>query len=179
MEIKNETYNKDVIEFVTVAVQFCLLAENSNQSTIEDFVDKMQKVLALLYLKALMLPDYESDETVFLQDFVEEDNYNIVRENIALVLGHYDDFLEVFVEDMKYSENPILCTVSENIADIYQDVKNFVMNFKHAAQDDVIYEAAAQCNQNFKYYWGQKLVNVLRPLHDIRYQLKIKDEDNA
>jgi len=177
MKNNNDEYNKDVIEFVTVAVQFCLLAENATENSRDEFVDKMTKILALMYLKALMLPDYDNDQDIFLEEFVDEQNYNIVRGNIALLFGQYDDFLDVFVEDMKYSENPVLCTISENIADIYQDVKNFVMNFKIAAHDSVIFEAVAKCKNDFSFYWGQKLVNVIRPLHEIKYQLKDNEQD--
>ena len=122
MNKDTDLYNKDVVEFVTVAVQFCNLAENANQMEKTDFVDKMLKILPLMYLKAQMMPDYDNMEDIQLEQFVEEDNYNIVRNNIACLLSHYDDFLDVFVEDMKYSDSPILCTISELIADIYQDV---------------------------------------------------------
>ncbi len=177
MKQTNDNYNKDIIEFVTVAVQFCIVAENAAQTDKMDFIDKMTKILPLLYLKASLMPDYDNIDDIYIEQFVEEDNYNIIRNNISLLLGHLDDFLDVFVEDMKYSDTPILATVSENIADIYQDVKNFVMNYKIAAQDNVLFEAVAQCKQDFKFSWGQKLVNVLRPLHEIKYQVK-NDEPN-
>lgn len=174
-----ESYNKDVVEFVTVAVQFCNFVENANQMEKNDFLDKMLKILPLVYLKVQMMPEYENIQDIQTEQFVEEDNYNIVRTNVACLLGHYDDFLDVFVEDMKYSDTPILCTVSELIADIYQDVKNFVMNFKVAAHDNIIFEAVAQCKQDFAFYWGQKLVNVMRPLHEIKYQMDKYEEDDV
>ena len=179
MKQENQNFNKDVIEFVTVAVQFCLLAENANQIERKDFIDKMTKIIPLLYLKASMLPQYDDLDDMFIEQFVEEENYNIIRANIAMLLGQYDDFLEVFVEDMKYSDTPILSTISENIADIYQEVKDFVMNYKIAANDEVLFEAVAKCYNDFKFSWGQKLVNVLRPLHEMRYQLDSFDEETA
>lgn len=177
MKQEKQTFNKDIVEFVTVAVQFCLLAENVNQIDRKEFVDKMIKILPLLYLKATMLPNFDNLDDVFIEQFVEEENYNIVRENIALILGQYDDFLDVFVEDMKYSDTPILSTVSENIADIYQEVKDFVMNYKVAANDEVLFVAVAKCNEDFKFSWGQKLVNVLRPLHEMKYKVDSFDEE--
>ena len=168
-ENKHNLYDKNILEFVTVAAQFCNMLENVTDFSRKDFLDKITKVLPLLYLKADLMPEYEGYEGISLEEFVDEDNYNIVRNNIALLLGQHDDFLDVFVEDMKYSDTPILCTVSECLADIYQDVKNSAMNFKLALNDEIIFESVAQCKENFRNYWGQKLVNVMRPLHEVKF----------
>ena len=176
MEQKKLNYDKNILEFLTVAVQFCAMLENVAQSEPKDFIDKITDVLPLLYLKADLMPDYEESGLIDLEEFVTEDNYNIVRNNIAVLLRQHDDFLDVFVEDMKYSDKPILATISENLTDIYQDVKNYVMNFKVAAQDEIITEATARCKENFKFYWGQRVVNVMRPLHDLKFSMDDFDE---
>ena len=41
-------------------------------------------------------------------------------------MGEKDDYLEVFNDDIEYSDQPITEFVSENLADKYQDIKNFV-----------------------------------------------------
>jgi hypothetical protein len=84
-------------------------------------------------------------------------------------LGDKDDFLDVFIEDMKYSESPILTTISENLADIYQEIKNFALSYKNAADEEQMMNALADIKDNFQYSWGQKLVNVQRALHEVRY----------
>ena len=162
-------YQRDVLEFVTVAVQFCAYLEEAEQKQPQDFIETMLRLLPLLYLKGTLLPDFEMDEETELQDFVTEDNYNIVRGNVALLMGENDDFLDVFMEDMKYSDTPILTTVSENLADIYQDLKNFALNYRQ--------EALAEVKENFAHYWGQRCVNVMRALHDIRYEAKETDDE--
>lgn len=177
MKQNNDIYDKNILEFLTVAVQFCDMLENVTAASRKDFLDKITKVLPLMYVKADLLPDYEQTDELMIEEFVDEDNYNIIRNNIAFLMRQHDDFLDVFVEDMKYSDRPILSTISENLADIYQDVKNFVMNFKVAAQDDVICEAVAKCKDDFRLYWGQKLVNVMRPLHEVRFGLNEQEED--
>lgn len=173
MEQKQFYYDKTILEFLTVAVQFCALLEQANLTEAKPFIERITKILPLLYLKADLMPEYDPNELLETQSFVTEENYNIVRNNIAVLLGQHDDFLEVFVEDMKYSDKPILATISENLADIYQDVKNFVMFFKIEAQDELIFEAVAKCKENYKFYWGQRCVNVMRPLHELKF---ISDE---
>lgn len=50
-------YDKQVIEFMAVAVKFCSLLEQDNTPAREEWVDNMVKLLPLLYLKAWLLPE--------------------------------------------------------------------------------------------------------------------------
>lgn len=163
-------YGRDVMELVTVAVEYCAFLEQAEGKTRMSFVDTLMKLLPLLYLKAALLPKYEILDGEYLpEDYVSEDNYNIVRANINIIMGEKDDYLDVFMEDMKYSESPILATVSENLADIYQELKNFALNYKNAINDSQMMDALAAVKEEFQFSWGQKLVNVQRALHEVRY----------
>lgn len=165
-------YSRDIIEFVTVAVEFCSFLENAYEKCQDDreaFTDTLLKIMPLLYLKAALMPKYEILDDYDAEDFVTEDNYNIVWRNIGCVMGDKDDYLDVFVEDMKYSDSPILCTVSEGLADIYQELKNFAMRYKNAIDEQQMMNALAICKEEFQYSWGQKLVNLMRALHEVRY----------
>ncbi len=173
---ENPVYSRDVLELVTVAVQYCAFLENVEGNRRTDFVDTLLKLLPLLYLKGALLPRFDSDPAIELQDVVTEENYDIVRTNVAVVMGCHDDFLDVFVDDMKYSDTPILCTVSESLADIYQDLKNFCMAYKNGVEETQK-EAVVQCRDNFETYWGQRLVNVMRALHELRYGVQEDEED--
>ena len=74
MEDKFEhvVYSKNVIEFVTVANEFCLLLETSSKITKLEFVETAQKLLPLLYLKASMLPTNENELDDEVEKFVTE-----------------------------------------------------------------------------------------------------------
>ncbi len=171
----NPLYQRDILEFVTVAVQYCAYLEDTEERSRESFVDTMSKLLPLLYLKGSLLPQYETYADNMLSDYVTEENYDIVRNNIAYIMADKDDYLDVFVDDMKYSDEPILMTISENLADIYQDIKNFVYIYKQGVEDEMM-SALEQCNQYFKTEWGQKLVNVLRAIHEVKYSLTDIDD---
>ena len=173
-ETSSPVYQHEIIEFVTVAVQYCAFLEQAESKGREEFVDTILKVLPLLYLKGALLPKYELFSEEEPEDFVTEENYEIIRNNIAFVLGDKDDYLDVFMEDMKYSETPILTTISENLADIYQDLKNFACAYKDG-NEDCMMNAIAVCKDNFIHYWGQKLTNVMRALHDVRYSSQEDD----
>lgn len=166
----NPVYSRDVIELVTVAVEYCAFLEQAREKTRLEFTDIITKILPLLYLKAAVLPQVATlQEERWTEDFVTEADYDYVRAGIAATMGEKDDYLDVFVEDMKYSESPILATVSENLADLYQEMKNFAMRYKNGANEESMLDAIAEVKEEFRYGWGQKLVNVLRALHEVRY----------
>ena len=164
------------MELLTVAVEYCAYLEQADRHDRYELLDTMSKLLPLLYLKGTMLPDYESLSDDLPADYVTEENYNIIRNNIAYTMGEMDDYLDVFVEDMRYSDSPILMTISENLADIYQDLKNFAYIYKIGAEEQMP-AAIEQCKQNFKTDWGQKLANVLRAIHEAKYSLPATDID--
>ena len=177
MENSNDiVFSRDTVEFVTVAAEFCAYVERANEHTRKEFVGTMLKILPLLYLKAQMLPMEERASEDDLEDFVTEDSYEILRMTIAGLLADKDVYLDVFVEDMKYSDTPISRNISEDIADIYQDVKNFVCLFKLGI-NETMHDAIIECSEHFAQYWGQTLVNTMRALHEIKYNTLDEEEE--
>lgn len=161
-------YSAPVIDFVTVAVEFCAFLEKDEQPKRSEWIDKMLKLLPLMYIKASLLPQTVGIQEDSLETFVKEEDYIRVAAAISSSMGEEDVYLDVFVEDMKYSERPVSAFVSENIADIYQDVRNFVSVYQYGLTEQMN-DALYACKRNFQTYWGQKLVNVLRALHNVLY----------
>lgn len=161
-------YSKNVIEFVTVANEYCAYFELVGKQTTRVFLDKTQKILPLLYLKATVLPEIESFEEMGLEKFVTEVDYNFLQQKIMNLLGEFDDFQEVFDPDMQFSDAPLTLSISECLADIYQDLKDFLMSYR-TGDELVMQEALWICEDNFKNFWGQRLVNSLRAVHSLIY----------
>lgn len=103
-------FDRNVVEFVTVAAEFCKFLEQTETMKRSVFVDTSLKILPLLYLKASMLPKCETIGDEALETFVTEETYEILRMNLAGILAEKDDYLDVFVSDMKYSDQPITKT---------------------------------------------------------------------
>ncbi len=175
-QLKEIVYSRDSIEFVTVAVQYCAYLETFEDTTQNDITDKLTKILPLLYLKASLVPETEEVGEDELEITVTEADYNYIASKIYNIYGKDDTYLEVFLQDMKYSETPISASVSEDLTDIYQDLKNFITIYERGITDDMN-DALYTCIENFKAYWGQKLVNVLRALHSIKYSSTPNDDD--
>ena len=169
----NPIYERNTLEFVTVALEYCSFVEHAGEKGLFNFVDKATKLLPLLYLKALLLPEVESEEETIPELTVTEEMYEAVRQRIAILLGERDTYLVTFQEDMRYSVTPIAAFISENLADVYQDTGNFVALFRQE-NEEAMREAIALCAQNFRDYWGGRLLNALKALHAVRFS---GDED--
>ncbi len=162
-------FDRNVVEFVTVAAQFCKFLEQAEEGTDRArFVDTMLKILPLLYVKAILLPPCEIMGEEMPENYVTEEVYEVLRLNLCGILADKDDYLEVFEQDMHYSDQPITNYISENLADIYQDIKDFIFVFQ-VGLNHTMHDALAICQENFRLHWGQKLVNTLRALHNVHF----------
>ncbi len=159
-------YDKDVLEFLTVSTEFCVRMEQAARTELRELVGMLLKILPLVYVKALVLDGTVPESDGVAEQLVTESDYEYVCTSVSQVLGSYDDYLDVFVEDMKYSDRPVRSTVSENLADIYQDLRNFAGIYKQGFPE-AMSAALWDVMEGFRTYWGQRLVNVMRPLHEI------------
>lgn len=160
-------YSQPVLDLVTVSAEFCKYLEQCEGKEIPDFCRVMRGLLPMLYLKMSLLGDVP--EAMGWNDHkVTEGDYDFVRSAVAAILSDKDDFLDVFVEDFKYSERPVLCTISENLADIYQQLRELVEAFRDG-YEDAMQVALFEVADEFRMQWGQKLLNALRAIHDISY----------
>ncbi|NDV65315.1 DUF5063 domain-containing protein [Bacteroides sp. 224] len=170
-------FDRNAVEFVTVAAEFCAFLERAEGMKQETFVNTMLKILPLLYIKASMLPEIEQIGEEELESYVTEETYTILRINLADILAEKDDYLEVFLPEMAYSDTPIKKNISEDLADIYQDIKDFVFVFR-LGLNETMNDALYICKENFGRLWGQKLVNTLRALHDVKYNQATDQDDD-
>lgn len=159
-------YTKNIVEFVTVGVEYCAFLEHSDEKTPAVFADVMRKLLPLLYMKTVMLDKPQPLGQEDTETFVTEGDYELIRTNIARLMGQYD----------AYFDGEQASSVSENLADIYQDLKDFVMNYKKGIQE-VSNDALFTCLENFSLYWGARLINALRQLHQTAEAIQNPEQD--
>ena len=171
-------FDKNSIEFVTVAAEYCGFIERSRGASRKNFVDTALKILPLLYLKASLIPECELIGEGDLEVFVTEDDYEGVRRAIADVLGAQDDYLEVFLPEMAYSDTPIKKCISEDLADIYQDLKDFIGVFQ-LGLNVTMNDSLCVCKEHFAEFWGQRLVNTMRALHDVKYHSSEEEQEDT
>lgn len=170
--------NTNSLAFIGLCNEYCFAVENSRETTLHEFVASMLRLLPRIYISAFDLspePLMDDDEP-YLDSYLDEDYYESVRRQIENLLGPDDVYLEVFEEDMKYSDTPIGASVAEGICDVFQVLYNFIVAVKDAP-DEVINSSLVAVKEDFATYWSQKLCNLLRPLNHIYY--KSVDEDDV
>lgn len=177
-DVKSTVFSKDVIEFVTVSLEYCVSMESFTDKSAEPLITKLTRLLPLLYLKTSLLPETDYLDESAPEIHVTEEHYNYISSRLYEVFAQNDTYLEVFLEDMKYSETPISASISEDLTDIYQDLKNFLHIYEQGITENMN-DALHVCFDNFKNYWGQKLVNVLRALHMLAYTTNDDDVDET
>ena len=174
--LEHPAYSSSTIEFVAVANESSSFFERSTSFEKKDFLSRTAKLLALIYLKAGMLEEVDFVLEEEPERFVTEEEYEYVRSRIHTLLGNSDAYLEVFHPDIQLSDEAIAASISEDIADIYQDLKDFSLRYQ-TGNNDVMNDALAYCVISFREYWGQKLTNCLRAIHAALYSQDLaKDE---
>jgi hypothetical protein len=161
-------YSRNVVEFVAVANEFCKYAEHASELKGDEILKIMQRILPFLYLKASLLPQLEPVFEDGNEKFVTESDWNIINNAFKSKLASANDYLEVFDDKIKDSEGPLTSSISEDLADIYQDMKDFLLLYQ-TGTNEIMNDAVWECRLNFENFWGQKLVNTLRAVHKFLY----------
>lgn len=174
-------YSRNVIEFVAVANEYCKYAEHASELKGDEMLKILQRILPLMYLKASLLPALEPFFEDGNEKFVTEGDWNTIHDILREKFGTANDYPEVFDERFNESETPVQSSLAENMADIYQDMKNFLLLYQTGTKE-VMNDALWECRMNFGNYWGQKLVNAMRAIHKFIYSgeeiEKVDRDDN-
>jgi hypothetical protein len=174
-------YSQQAVEFVAVANEFCKFIEGATEMSTDNFIEISHKILPLLYLKGTMLPEIDETYEEFNEKFVTEDDYIFIQNNLAVKFGKFNTFDEIFDPLRQENDEPVQLNAAEQLADIYQDIKDFIMQYKDGT-NEIMSNALWECRQTFEQYWGQRIVNLLRYLHYLKYtivELETDNEDNG
>jgi len=171
-------YSQNITEFVTVAGEFCSFAENSLRFSKKDFLDKARKILPLLYLKGSLLPKLESIFDDENEKFITEEEWDFIHDSVQKKLGFHDEYREVYDPLTHEQVEQSTASISDNIADIYQDMKNFVTLY-NIGTEEIMNDALWECQLNFEEFWGQKLVNALKAVHMVYFSGESLEEEDV
>lgn len=172
----NMVYSQNVTEFVIVAGEYCQFVENTLRFSKKDFLDKARKLFPLLYLKGSLLSGFESVFEDENEKFVSEEEWHLVNESVKEKLGYHDEYIEVFDPLTHEQVEQSTASISDNLADIYQDLKNFISLYA-IGTEEIMNDALWECQLNFEEFWGQKLLNALKAIHAVYFGEDSFDED--
>jgi len=166
MDSDNESQNlsEEVVSFLTSANHFCELVSDPFKFQRSELFKYLQEILPELYSRALRLPKLEPVLNEANEKFVMEEEYEKIKNDLAQKIGYLDDYLEIIEPDFSDADGPVPTCLSEDLADIYQDLKD-LLSLIHIGNNEMMNDAIWECRMNFEKYWGQKLVNGLRVIH--------------
>ena len=168
--------NTNSIAFIGLCNEYCICIENAKETARDAFINNMLRLLPRIYIAATDLQiDILEEDDQFIENILDEDYYDALRRNMEVLLGEDDVYLEVFEEDMKYSDTPIAASVSEGLADIFQVMYNLLDAIRDMPEE-VVLSALVAVKDDFEAYWSRVLCNVLRALNHIRYTSTTADE---
>ena len=165
-----EAIRTRLINLVALCADYCNTIETCGEVEKHELVATLLGQLPRIYYEFHDIDAGENsslDEWGFgVSDHLDEHQYEGVRMQAAAAFGEDDTYLETFEKDMKYSDTPIATTISENLADIYQPLYDFVVEVRESDGEN-LEEAYRACRDGFKEYWSQTLCNVMRALNAI------------
>ncbi len=155
-----------VLEFLTVANEYCLLAEEPGKYPRDTLLGYMHRILPLLYLKGSLLPVVTPpDEEELYERFVNESQWESCFHEWKELLGKEDAYWNI-VHHHEPEAQPEKGSVAELIADLYQDMKDFVHLYQKPLSASKLHAIAA-CRYLFYEEWGVKALNIALRIHQV------------
>lgn len=175
--MESTSLNTNSLAFIALCNEYCMAIENARESERSEFIANMVRLLPRIYIAAndLRVEPLGEDEDAYIESVLDEDYYESARRNVENLMGADDMYLEVFEEDMKYSDTPIAASISESLTDLFQVLYNFVETIKEAPQD-MLHLALVAVKEDFESYWSRILCNVMRPLNHLCHNANDEDE---
>lgn len=165
---QDPAFTRSAVEFTAAAAELCKYAEHAREIKGDEMLRILQRLLPYLYLKASLLPSLEPFFEDGNEKFVTESDWNRIHDDFRSILGSADDYIDESAEKPGDTAEPEPSSVSEDMADIYQDLKDFLLLYQTGTQE-VMNDALWECRLNFENIWGQKLLNSLRAIHRFIY----------
>lgn len=168
MENYSVLYNKESIEFVTVAREYLSFMESAKNISKENFIDKSLKILPLLYLKGILLSKVDEFDDEYLEKFVDESTWSYIQQIAAAKLDSDDEYTQI--QDLSVVSNMDYLNIglSEIYADIYQEMGDIIGAYR-IGNDDSMMAALHYCQDNFESYWGVRILVLMKSLHKIKF----------
>ena len=158
------------LAFIALCNEYCQAIEHARESTRDEFVATMLRQITRIYISASDLKPEEDmlGDEAYIDNVLDEQYYDSLRRHIENLLGEDDSYLEVFEEDMKYSDTPIAASISEDLCDIFQVMYN-LLDVVRDAPDELVQASLVAAKEDFETYWSRPLCNVFRALNNLRY----------
>ncbi len=157
--------NDQVADFVAEARPFCALVESEKASEAKGFEKECLTVLLRLYHRLLLLPRVDPNEPE-IPEHISGEEWQAVRERTAERIEH-DQYWGVFEPFAEKKTDPICGYVSDDLADIWQEVKMGLSAFD-SGKPNCVESAVWHWRFGFGSHWGYHVAGAIRALTALR-----------
>jgi hypothetical protein len=162
--IHNYVYSKALVEFVRAANECCLYLEELKGTEGKAFIAESVKHLAELYALFLKIGETEPVFDTPPEPTVTEQHWSALFQSMAGILGPSNDILRVAAENEFDRSEIVNHTISEDMADVYQELKDFTVVYSRGLEE-LMNDAAWELQVRFAGHWGMKLLRALSAFH--------------
>ncbi len=160
-------YSKQVLEFITVANEYCLFFEKAENYTSDDIIRYFHKITPLLYLKGSVLPHVDVTDELFNERYVTEEQWENIFKTLREKFGESDLYYT-----LDHNNDSEESSLADNMADIYQDMKDFVMLYQKPYEYSKE-NAVSEIRRLFRQHWGIRVLSALNAIHRIIFRSDI------
>lgn len=157
-------YAPEVLEFVRSANAYCSWLEESDQMEPVVFIHSSLATLSKVYYNLVSMELPEPVMEGGNEKFVTEQDWSAVYQKVLHLLGRHNEYLRIAEDDEFDRSDLVTHHISEDLADIYQDLKDFTLQYRQGIEE-VMNDAVWEVMDNFENYWGAKLLHALQALN--------------
>ena len=165
-------------EFVKLCRKYFEYLEKLPDKNISDFWTAQLSMLSDIYASMTHLPQIDLRYSSDVEKFVTERDYNKVFMNLVAFIGALDRFSDFTDLSHPGKAKVIQASLSEMLADIYQELKDFVLLYETGTLENMN-DALAECFDAFGRYWGVKMLSVTRIIHVNLHQHRYAEAKKA
>lgn len=168
MHVDEVLMEKQLVEMLTIAGEYCIALENAEQVPKQDLFNFLIKAAPILYLKGLLFPVMEEPDDEGDERMVTEEQWEQVFLTLRDKFGEEDSF-----QTPDFYNRNHMASLAELYADVYQDMKDFAWLMTKNTSVSRNW-AAYNISRFFRLNWGAKILLAQTVLHA---RILSRDED--
>lgn len=165
-QLHNYVFSREMVDFVTRANECCGYLEDLTEVNGKSFIAHMVRNLSGTYTAFLKLEETEPQLESSAEPVVTEEQWSALYQRISSILGPHNDYLRAVKENEFDRTELAPHTISEDIADLYQELRDFTTVYARGVEE-MMNDAAWELSVRFAEHWGKKLLLSLTALHEL------------